>query len=156
MRRYRLELMLGTVFLAVFLVFYLKVSPGPKLTREEVAAYVPKIEQGLTMPEPDRSEFIARVRAWGEADDRGSGGHGVYGISGDRHAVDSNERGGRGATDSAAHHGGGHDECRGCCLHTSPGPDDGIDRAAGYSGFGWRHFAAVTPVLESKERKGDM
>jgi len=48
-----------------------KVSPGPKLTREEVAAYVPKIEQGLTMPEPDRSEFLARVRAWGEADDGG-------------------------------------------------------------------------------------
>ena len=72
MRRYRLELMLGTVFLAVFLAFYLKVSPGPKLTREEVAAYVPKIEHGLTMPEPDRSEFLARVRAWGEADDGGS------------------------------------------------------------------------------------
>lgn len=24
------------------------------------------------MPEPDRSEFLARVRAWGEADDGGS------------------------------------------------------------------------------------
>ena len=35
MRRYRLELMLGTVFLAVFLAFYMKVSPGPKLTREK-------------------------------------------------------------------------------------------------------------------------
>ena len=62
MRRYRLELMLGTVFLAVFLVFYLKVSPGPKLTREEVAAYVPKIEQGLNHARAGQ-ERVSRPRA---------------------------------------------------------------------------------------------
>ena len=33
------------------------------------------------------------------------------------------------------------------------GRDGGLDRVAGYSGFGWRHSAAVTPVLESKERR---
>jgi hypothetical protein len=45
MRRYRLELMLGTVFLAVFLAFYLKVSPGPKLTREAVKPLI--VPQGV-------------------------------------------------------------------------------------------------------------
>jgi hypothetical protein len=69
MQRYRVELLLGLVFLALFLGFCLWVSPGSKLTHEEVAASVAKIEHGLTMPEPDRSEFLARLRAWGDADD---------------------------------------------------------------------------------------
>jgi hypothetical protein len=69
MRHHRFELILGTVFLAVLLAYCYFVSAGPKMTKEEVAGYVAKIEQGLQMPEPMRSEFIARLRAWGEADD---------------------------------------------------------------------------------------
>jgi hypothetical protein len=71
MKRYRLELILGAVFLAVLLAYCHFVGGGPKMTKEEVGGYVAKIEQGLQMPEPMRSEFIARVRAWGEADDGG-------------------------------------------------------------------------------------
>lgn len=69
MKPYRLELILAVTFLSVFFAYCYFVSPGPKMTRNEVAEYVGKIEQGLQMPEPMRSEFIARVRAWGEADD---------------------------------------------------------------------------------------
>lgn len=55
--------MLGTVFLARILAYCLWVSPEPTLTREAVAASVAKIEQGLTVPEPNRDEFLARVWA---------------------------------------------------------------------------------------------
>jgi hypothetical protein len=42
MRRYRVELMLGTVFLAVFLAFCLKVSPELKLTRKRSRPMLPR------------------------------------------------------------------------------------------------------------------
>jgi hypothetical protein len=71
MKTYRVEIILGTVFLIVFLAYCYFVSPGPKLTSEEVAAFVARIDHGLKMPEPMRSEFLARVKAWGEDDDGG-------------------------------------------------------------------------------------
>lgn len=63
MKCYRFELILGAVFLGVLLAYCYFVGSGPKLTKEEVAGYVAKIEQDLQMPEPARSEFIARIRA---------------------------------------------------------------------------------------------
>ena len=69
MRRYRLELGMGLTFLALLLAFCALVAPGKKLSAEEVNGYITTIEQDLVMPEPDRTEFIARLRAWGEADD---------------------------------------------------------------------------------------
>lgn len=69
MQRYRVELILAVVFLAILLAYIQFVSAGPKLTKEEVAAYVAKIDEHLQMPEPERSEFLARAKAWGEADD---------------------------------------------------------------------------------------
>jgi hypothetical protein len=71
MKRYRFELILGAVFLAVVLAYCYFVSSGPKLTPEEVAEFVATIDQDLQMPEPTRTEFLARVKAWGEADDGG-------------------------------------------------------------------------------------
>ena len=69
MKRYRVEIILGLVFVAILLAYGQFVSGGPKLTQEEVAGFVAKIDKGLKMPEPMRSEFLARVKAWGEADD---------------------------------------------------------------------------------------
>ena len=86
MKRYRVELILGTAFLAVLLAYCHFVSGGPRMTKEEVAEYVAKIEQGVQMPEPMRSEFLARVRAWGEADD----GEPVY-LANIFHANDTQE-----------------------------------------------------------------
>jgi hypothetical protein len=86
MKRHRLELILGTVFLAVLLAYCYFVSGGPRMTKEEVAGFVAKIEQGVQMPEPMRSEFLARVRAWGEADD----GEPVY-LANIFHANDAQE-----------------------------------------------------------------
>lgn len=69
MKRYRLELIVGIVFLAVVLAYCYFVSAGPKMTREEVAKYVAEIDKNLQMPEAMRNEFLARLRAWGESDD---------------------------------------------------------------------------------------
>lgn len=69
MKRYRVEIILGLVFVVILLAYGQFVSGGPKLTQDEVAGFVSKIDKGLKMPEPMRSEFLARVKAWGEADD---------------------------------------------------------------------------------------
>lgn len=68
MKKYRIELVLSVVFMAVLLAYCNFVST-PKLTSAEVDEYVKQIDKGLQMPEPMRSEFLMRVRAWGEADD---------------------------------------------------------------------------------------
>ena len=86
MKRYRLELILGAVFLTLLLSYCYFVSSGPTLTRDEVAEFVAKIDQGLQMPEPMRTEFLARVKAWGEADD----GEPVY-LANIFHANDAEE-----------------------------------------------------------------
>ena len=86
MKRYRFELILGAVFLALVLAYCYFVSSGPKLTPEEVAEFVAKIDQDLQMPEPTRTEFLARLRAWGEADD----GEPVY-LANIFHANDAEE-----------------------------------------------------------------
>ncbi|MGJ8687428.1 MAG: hypothetical protein ACSHWQ_08105 [Spongiibacteraceae bacterium] len=69
MRNYRVEWIFAIISLSLFAALCVKLSPGPKLSHSEVTAFVTKLEQGLTMPEPDKSEFIARLQAWGEADD---------------------------------------------------------------------------------------
>lgn len=71
MKRYRVELILVVVFLSILGAYMRFVSAGPKLTHEEVDAFVAKIDKGLQMPEPTRTEFLHRVRAWGYADDGG-------------------------------------------------------------------------------------
>lgn len=68
MKKYRVELIMGVVFLAALVAFCIFVST-PKLTSAEVDEYVKQIDKNLNMPEPMRSEFLSRVRAWGEADD---------------------------------------------------------------------------------------
>jgi hypothetical protein len=57
------------VFLVIFPAFCWWLSPGKKLTREEVDALIVKTDKNLTMPEADRSDLPARLRAWGYADD---------------------------------------------------------------------------------------
>ena len=55
MKRYRVEIILGLVFVAILLAYGQFVSGGPKLTQEEVAGFVAKIDKGLKMPGPMRS-----------------------------------------------------------------------------------------------------
>jgi hypothetical protein len=86
MNRHRFESILGALFLALVLAYSYFVSAGPTLTRQEVDGLVAKIDQGLQMPEPTRTEFLARVRAWGYADD----GKAVY-LANIFHANDAEE-----------------------------------------------------------------
>ena len=70
MWRYRVECILGVIFLVLFIgVCYWASGPSKKLTHKDVDAYIARIQQGLPMPEPEKGELLARFRAWGEADD---------------------------------------------------------------------------------------
>ena len=68
MKKYLVEIILAIVFIIVLIVYNNFVNPRDTLTKEEVAEYVSKIDQNLNMPEPMRTEFLNRVRAFGEAD----------------------------------------------------------------------------------------
>ena len=44
-------------------------APGSKLTTEELETYLARMQSDLPMPEAERSEFIKRLRSWGNKDD---------------------------------------------------------------------------------------
>lgn len=43
--------------------------PARVLTKADVAGYIAAIDAGTTLPEPEKRDMLARLRAWGEADD---------------------------------------------------------------------------------------
>jgi hypothetical protein len=72
MKRYGFEWKFGAVLLALFLAFSLWQNPGltqGKLTRDDIDRYLATIERTLPMPPGERTQFLARLRAWAEADD---------------------------------------------------------------------------------------
>ena len=69
LKKYKVEAILAAVFLIVLMIFNNFVSPGDKMTKEEVNGYISKIDAGLQMPEPMRTEFLNRVEYWALADD---------------------------------------------------------------------------------------
>jgi len=69
MTRYKPELLLGAVLLALVLAVCYWQAPGSKLTRSEIDAYIAQIERAGTMPAAERDAFLVRLRAWGAADD---------------------------------------------------------------------------------------
>lgn len=68
MQRYKPELSLAALLLALFLAICFWQAPGRPLARGEVDAFVRKIA-AAPMPEAVRKPFLQRLRAWGEADD---------------------------------------------------------------------------------------
>ncbi len=78
MKKYRLELILAALFMAIYLVFAHWQAPGTKLTQAEIDGYAQRIEQGTGfMSAEQRAAFLAHLRAWGEADD----GEPVYNLN---------------------------------------------------------------------------
>ena len=69
MTRYKPELALGAILLALFLVVCYWQAPGNKLTRNEIDAYVAQIDRLAPMPAVDKATFLSNLRAWGETDD---------------------------------------------------------------------------------------
>ena len=70
MQKYRFELILASLFVALYLAFAHWQAPGSKLTVAEIDGYVQRIEQGISfMPAAERDAFIRHLRAWGEGDD---------------------------------------------------------------------------------------
>jgi hypothetical protein len=71
MKRYRFEIVLAAALAALFVAFCLWQTPGDraKLTRVEVDDYLRQIDALAPMEAAEKAEFLARMRAWGEADD---------------------------------------------------------------------------------------
>lgn len=69
MTRYKPELALGAILLALFLAVCHWQAPGRALTQNEINTYVRQIDQLAPMPATEKAEFLAHLRAWGEADD---------------------------------------------------------------------------------------
>ncbi len=70
-KNFRFELVLAAILAALFAGVWFWLTPGDagKLSRDEVDRYIRVIEPRLPMQTAEKSEAIARLRAWGEADD---------------------------------------------------------------------------------------
>jgi hypothetical protein len=68
MTRYKPELALGAVLLALMLAVCYWQAPGHKLTQNEIDIYVRRIDELAPMPAAEKTEFLAHLRVWGEAD----------------------------------------------------------------------------------------
>ncbi len=70
-KKYRFELILGVVCACTFAALWMWLTPGARgaLTGTEVDAYIRRIEPVVPMPAAEKPETMARLRAWGEADD---------------------------------------------------------------------------------------
>jgi uncharacterized protein (DUF1330 family) len=69
MKRHGLEITLGAIFLGIFLRVWYWLTPGKKLTPEEIDRDLKAVESQVTLPEGEMPEFLARLRTWAEADD---------------------------------------------------------------------------------------
>lgn len=69
MTRYKPEFILGAILLALFLAVCYWLAPGHVLTKTEIDTYLQRIDQLAPLPAAQKAEFIADLRAWGEADD---------------------------------------------------------------------------------------
>jgi hypothetical protein len=69
MKRHGFEITLGAIFLGIFLRFWYWLTPGKKLTPEEIDRHLEAVERQVPLPEGEMPEFLARLRAWAEADD---------------------------------------------------------------------------------------
>jgi hypothetical protein len=75
--KHRFEFILALVFVALFAGFCFWLQPGSALTQSEVDRYLAGFDQNWQMPADEKAQFMANMRAWGEADD----GNPVYMIN---------------------------------------------------------------------------
>jgi uncharacterized protein (DUF1330 family) len=69
MKRYGVEITLGAIFLGIFLRVWYWLTPGKKLTPDEIDRNLEAVERQVPLPEGEMPEFLARLRTWAEADD---------------------------------------------------------------------------------------
>lgn len=72
MPRTSFEVRLGAALLAVFAAVWLWQNPGAlgdRVKPSEIDAYLAKVDRQLVMPQQDKAQLAARVRAWLAADD---------------------------------------------------------------------------------------
>lgn len=74
MKQLRFEIIFATILVAIFVAFYLWQTPGSlwgKLRPDEVDHYLGAIEEQLVFPAAEKTQVLARLRGWAQADDGG-------------------------------------------------------------------------------------
>ena len=66
---YRSRFILALFMLGLYAVLWLWLSPGTRLSGNEIENYLDRMETGLQMEVTEKREFLARLRRWAEADD---------------------------------------------------------------------------------------
>jgi hypothetical protein len=71
MRRHAVEIVLAAACTALFAAVAVWQTPGTraKLTTAEIDGYVARLEASVPMEAGEKAEFLAHLRAWGQADD---------------------------------------------------------------------------------------
>lgn len=72
MKQFRFEVIFAVILVSCFVAFWFWQSPGliqGKLSSGDVDRYLGAIEQQLVFPADEKSKVLARLRAWGMADD---------------------------------------------------------------------------------------
>ena len=69
MKRYRVELGLGTLLVVLFVFVCHWQAPHRTLTKADVDAYLRRIAAGVELPGNEKAEIVEHLRSWGEADD---------------------------------------------------------------------------------------
>lgn len=71
MKKYKFELSLAVVFVAIFIaaLAFWGDWAGGRMTRQEVDEYLAEIDKNLEWPEPMKSYMMTSLREWGYADD---------------------------------------------------------------------------------------
>jgi hypothetical protein len=74
MRKFRFEMWLAAIFVGIFLVVLVWQTPSlwrNPMNRAEIDQLSSQMAANIVLPEIEKAEFIARVRAWAERDDGG-------------------------------------------------------------------------------------
>lgn len=69
MKTYRFEIILGALFLAIFIGYSHWHAPHNALSQSEVDGYISTLERNLPWPAEEKREISRHLRAWAEADD---------------------------------------------------------------------------------------
>jgi len=69
MKRYRLELSLAILIMALFVLVCHWQAPRRTLSKTDVDDYIRRIGAGIELPGNEKADMLAHLRSWGEADD---------------------------------------------------------------------------------------
>ena len=65
----RNSIILAVLMLGLFAAVWFWLAPGSRMTPREISDYLEQLESGMVMEDPEKIEFLSRLRHWAEGDD---------------------------------------------------------------------------------------